>query len=238
MRWLVLLCSMFPALAAAQEPLPPPELDPAIEPAPPPAPAPEPDLRLRVRAGQLEDGLFEDEEADEDPLPRNVPAEMTNEVASVDAARAPEAEPAPGRRWAPFAVAAGVSWARLLSAMAYDFVSIHQRFEARVPGFEALRLGAGISELISDSRWMIIGGARIGLGAVLFDLGWLAGEAIVSAQLGVAGGDLGVYFDLRGTLDVRFLLASVIEIGATGGIDFLGETTMIEVGGLFAIPFG
>lgn len=236
MRWLLAISLLLPAIARAQPALPPPQLpdeEPVIEEEPEP---PRPAFLPSVRGGQIDDPLAVDEDDDaEPPLPRDVPGE-TSGMGSVDQPVMGEAERAEGYRPAPFSIAAGVGFARLI-AVATDMVSIHQRFEARLPEFPALVLGVGVSEMIG-SNWFVAGGPRIGLGAVMFDAVHVACEAVVSVQLGVAGGDLGVYFDLSGTVDLRLLLFRTIEVGVSGGIHFLGNATIAEVGGLVGIPFG
>lgn len=231
MRWLALLACA-PAIAYAQE-LPAPELpSPEIE---EPEEEERPQILMRITRGQLDDPLAVDEEDDEGPLPRDIPRE-TSEMGSMDQPRAPEAEREEGYRPPPFSIGVGVGWTRLIS-LTFDMFMLHQRFEARIPEFPALVLGAGISEMFAD-RYLIAGGPRVGLGAVMFDERWIACEALVTIQPGVAAGDLGVYFDLNGTLDIRFSMWRTVELGLSGGIHFLGNATMVDLGALIAIPFG
>jgi hypothetical protein len=97
-------------------------------------------------------------------------------------------------------------------------------------------VGLGVSELIGR-RFMVEAGPRLGLGAAFCNIRDVHCEGVISVQPGVAAGDLGVYFDLSGVLDVRVLVASVFELSATGALSFIGGAVFAGANGNVGIAF-
>ena len=219
--------------------LPAPTLE---EPPPgPPEPLPEPEeeeppvILHRISLGDHPE--WEIEEGQE--LPRDVAFEVPGDARTQQQSgqiRLPsedEQEPPPT-----FGVGLGAGFARLLGAVPFDYLRLEQRFEARIPEFPALRVGAAVTEMINDQYYLVGGGARLGLGATWCDAGWVACEGVAIVQPGVMGGDiLGVRFDLHAGLDLRFHFRGLLELSVSGGYSLLGETSLFHVGGEGAIVF-
>lgn len=251
-----LLCCLclIPGLARAQDATPeegaPEEGTPPALPAPtleepppgPPEPLPEPEeeeeqpeILHRISVGDHPE--WEIEEGEEVPrdISFEVPGDTRTHTPSGQIQLPSDEEPSVPPT---FGLGVGAGFARLLGAIPFDYFLLNQRFEARIPDFPALHLGAAVSEMFNDGDYLVGGGARIGLGATWCDAGWVVCEGIATIQPGVMGGPmLGVRFDLHAELDLRFHFRGLLELGVVGGYSLLGETSLLQVGGEAAIVF-
>lgn len=229
------------APAAPPTALPPPTLE-EEEPIAPaePQPAPEPEQPVILhRIGTGDHPEWEDE----GELPRDIAFETpgdqrvaTNQQAPAPQAQLPAAAPDVAPRTFELGVAGG--YARLLAAEAIDLVRVEERFEARLPELEVLRLGVGATQMFSDTRFFVGGGVRIGFGAFFCEAGWVQCEGVATVQPGVLYGDiLGVRFDLNASLDLRFLIEHLVELSIGGGYSLLGELSLLHVTGQVGFVF-
>lgn len=137
-----------------------------------------------------------------------------------------------------FSVAVAGGYARLLATQPLDFFRLEERFEARIPAFPVLRVGVGASQMIATDGYLIGGGPRIGLGAYFCGASWIQCEGVANVQPGVMGGShLGVRFDLNASLDLRFLLARLVELSLGGGYSLLQELSLFHLTGQVGLVF-
>lgn len=157
----------------------------------------------------------------------------TEPTDELDALIEPEWKPSP------FRISAGAGWSRLLAVQPIDYARIEERFEARIPDFEALTVGVGLAQLVDlDGRFLFEGGARVAFGFFFCAESWVRCEGGIALQPGVIAGDsLGVQFDLHGALDMRFLLEERVEINLTGAYSLVGPTSLVHVTGLVGVVF-
>lgn len=153
--------------------------------------------------------------------------------------------------WTPpaFVVAAGAGWTRLLIAeRPIDYVRFEQRFEARIPDFDAVKLGVGVAELYSNQadveggtpreRVMIEAGVRVGMGFFFCEASWVRCEGQITLQPGVIAGEpLGVQFDLHAGLELRFLFENLVQVSAGAAYSLVGTTSLVHATGLIGIVF-
>ena len=149
----------------------------------------------------------------------------------------------------PFLVAAGVGWTRLLIAeRPIDYVRFEQRFEARIPDFDAVKLGVGVAELYSNQadveggtpreRVMVEAGVRVGMGFFFCEASWVRCEGQITLQPGVIAGEpLGVQFDLHAGLELRFLFANIVQASAGAAYSLVGTTSLVHATGMVGIAF-
>ena len=214
-------------------PLPAPTLEDP-EPVASPEPLPEPVEEAPEPDGEV---LFRLSGDDAPPPPRDVAFEVPGDQrTSTESATVPTSAP-PETPVPPFAIAAGVGWARIDGAVPVDMVRIEQRFDARVPDFESLRLGVGVAEMFGQEL-LVEAGVRAGLGTYFCSDSWVHCEIAATLQLGVAAGDaLGVEFDLHGELELRFLLEHILELTAVGGYSLIGPRSLFHATGVVGIVF-
>lgn len=226
-------------------PLPPPTLE-EEEPVAPlePLPAPEeeerePQILTRIGPGQHPE--WEDD-ADEEP-PRDIAFETPGDLRSSQATatnrpglrfdgQEPE-EPTP-----PFVLAVGAGWARYLSTVALDFFRIEERFEATIPDFPILRIGAGAAQMFNENGYLVGGGVRLGLGTPFCDLGGVTCDGVAYVQPGFLAGLSGPRFDLDALLSVRINVERVFQLALEGGYSLGIEAVSmphlsLSAGGLF-----
>lgn len=173
---------------------------------------------------------------------RPAPREDDDEEGDEEALTAPWTPP-------PFLVAAGVGWTRLLfTERPIDYVRFEQRFEARIPDFDAVKLGVGVAELYSNQadveggapreRVMVEAGVRLGMGFFFCEASWVRCEGQITLQPGVIAGEpLGVQFDLHASLELRFLFANIVQASAGAAYSLVGTTSLIHVTGMFGLVF-
>lgn len=208
--------------------LPPPTLDeeePVVPPEPLPAPEEEeesqPEILTRIGPGQHPE--WED---DGEPTARDIAFETPGDLRSTQAspgnqpsARFDEArpeQPAP-----PFVIAAGAGWARFLSTVPLDFFRIEERFEATIPEFTTLRIGAGASQMFGPEGYLVGGGVRIGMGVPFCDLGDVVCDGVAFVQPGFMAGLTGPRFDLDALLSLRMNFLRAGQLALEGGYSLL-----------------
>ena len=174
------------------------------------------------------------EESADDPVPADVPFVVPDDMRVASGGQLPPTEPEEGPKT--FALAVGAGFARLLADPALDFFAITERFDFRVEGFEALRIGAGASELIGQS-FLFDGGARIGLGAFFCQDRIIRCEGVATLQLGVATGGIGTYFSIHADLDLHFLFDNTFQLTVEGGYSLLGTNSLLFASGLVGLTF-
>ena len=252
---LLLAMAALPAAASAQDEgeappptLPPPTLSPE-EMDPPPEPlegeeVPEPpeeeegETEILMHIGTGDHPEWEEENARE--VPRDVAFEVPGDARTGQGVGASSVSIDEERFGEPreFALGAGVSWARLISATEIDFLRVDQRFDWRVPDFPALRLGIGASQSFAANQWLVGGGLRAGLGTYFCESRLVRCEIVAVVQPGVLGGDvLGPRFDLHAALEAHFDFAGVFGAWVTGGFSQLGTESMVHLGGVAAFLF-
>ncbi|MFK7984960.1 MAG: hypothetical protein AB8I08_02940 [Sandaracinaceae bacterium] len=142
-----------------------------------------------------------------------------------------------------FAIAAGGGWSRWLTPSGErDYARIEERFEVRVPDFEALRIGAGAAQLIGlgdeESDLLFEGGVRVAFGFFFCRERWIRCEGTIAVQPGVIGGDLlGASFDLNAGLDLRFLIEEWVEVSLGAAYSLVGTTSFLHAAGLVGVTF-
>ena len=220
-----------PALPAPtleeEEPLAPPE----------PTTAPEeeaPEILAHIGPGDHPEW----DENESGALPRDVSFEVPGDTryASGASVGVDPQEPLP-----PFVVAVGAGFARLLGVVPIDYFRLEERFEATIPDFPTLRLGAAATQMFgSDGNYIVGGGARIGMGAVVCDDGGgLQCEGVIFVQPGFLTGQLGTRFDLNASLSFRLIVERLIELAVDGGysLGIDGNASLFHVTGQAGFVF-
>lgn len=240
------------SMALAQEGEPTPD-EPAEAPAPLPAPtlqgeeplapaeptaAPEeeaPQILMHIGSGDHPE--WADEPSGE--LPRDIGFEVPGDARQVTGGAVPGVnarEPLP-----PFVVTIGAGFARLLAVTPIDFFRLEERFEATVPDFPTLRLGAAATQMFGDNdNYVVGGGARIGMGTtVCDDGGGLQCEGVIFVQPGFLSGQLGTRFDLNASLSLRVILERLFELAIDGGysLQIDGDASLFHVTGQAGFVF-
>jgi hypothetical protein len=202
----------------------------SLELAPSATPAP---ARVLYRIGP---GMHPEWEGEEDAAP-DVPFTVPGDVRSVGPAL-PEPDPEETPQARPFGVSLGVGFARLLGVENVDFVRVHQRFHARIPGADFLYLGAGASQLFAPIGVLAGGGPRVGMGATFCGASWVRCEGAAFVQPGVIGGDLlGVRFDLHAAFEARFFFPPLLEVVVDTGYSLLDGVSLFHVSAAAGLAF-
>lgn len=220
--------------------LPPPTLDEAEPVVPAPPEGSQPQILLHIGPGDHPEW---ETDADEPELPRDIAFEivpasdhrlMTNMVGGQVYGVDPE-EPVP-----PFVVTVGAGYARFLGPVPVDFFRIEQRFEARVPGFETLRLGASAAQMIGENGYIVGGGVRIGMAVSLCENGTaLLCEGVVIVQPGFLTGLIGTRFDLNASVSFRVIVERLVQLAIDGGysLGFGGNGALLHLTGQAGFVF-
>jgi len=138
----------------------------------------------------------------------------------------------------PFHLGVGGGWARLLAGIPLDFFRAEERFEAMVPDFETLRLGAAAWQMVAEDRFVVGGGVRIGLGVRICDGAGVICEGSVFFQPGFAAGLTGPRFDLHAGLSLRLILGQLGLLSIDGGYSLLIEgNSIVHLGGTAGLVF-
>jgi len=230
--------------AAPEEPteapaLPAPTLE-GEEPVAPAEPTTAPELeepQILMHIGSGDHPEWEDQTAE------NVPRDIGFEVPG-------DARPEPGgavqgvnpqEPLPPFTLAVGAGFARLLGVVPFDFFRLEERFEATIPDFPQLRLGAAATQMFgSDGNYIVGGGARIGMGTTLCDDGGgLQCEGAIFVQPGFLTGQVGTRFDLNASLGLRLILERLVALAVDGGysLEIDGNASLFHVTGQAGFVF-
>ncbi len=245
-----LSCLASPAQAQDEEPapieLPPPTL---VEetPALPPEPLPEPpeeegESQILLRIGPGDHPEWEGSET----APRDIPFETPGDLRTTEdlrqsapGVRLDSTDPEPDERpLPPFVLAAGAGYARFLSTEPIDFFRVEERFEATIPEFTTLRLGASASQMFGENGYIVGGGVRLGLGVPFCRNADLVCEGVAYVQPGFLAGLTGPRFDLDALLSLRLILARTVQVAAEGGYSLLFDgNSLLHVTGAAGFVF-
>lgn len=211
----------------APQPVPAVTLGFEGEPAPEPEPEGPPILEgVGWSYRDREDGNDEEAEPLPDDIPFVVPGDLRTRSVEHGRLALPGLDESPTHP-PPFLVSLGAGFTRQLNQDPVHYFRLQQRFEARVPGLDMLRLGAGAAQMIGD-HFLFEGGARIGLGAGFCDEPGIYCEGVVAVQPGIALGDFGTFFALDADLDIRVVFDRLLLISAGASLSFIGEAVFVH----------
>jgi len=215
--------------------LPPPVLE-GEEPVAPAEPSPAPEPEAPQILAHIGTGDHPERAEEEGELPRDIgfdipmggaspgqdPRQTTAMVAPSLSGVDPEEPPLP------FVITVGAGFARLLAMVPLDFFRLEERFEAAVPDFPTLRLGASLSQMFGPSGTIVGGGARVGMGVTLCDERSLSCEGVLFAQPGFLAGLTGTRFDLNASLSLRLVVARLVQVAIDAGYSLqLGDNASL-----------
>ena len=196
-------------------------------------PDPQPEILTHIGTG---------DHSEPEELPADIAFEVPGDARSTNST--PEHRPGlelrdqePDEPLPPFLLSATAGFARFLGPSTLDFVRIEEHFEWTIPEFPVLRIGVGASQSLSGDRYVVGGGARIGMGVPFCHERRLTCEGAVFVQPGFLAGLTGLVFDLNASLTLRLVIGSAFVIEANGGYSFLGAGSLLHVTGGLGVVF-
>lgn len=211
--------------SAPSEPIPEPEEE-------------EPEILLHIGPGDHPEWEGQEEVPENAPFVIPEPTVGAGNAVPQSIARAPANSVDPEEPSPLFSITAGAGFARLLAVEAIDYFRAEERFEARIPDIPTLRLGVAATQMVNDSDYILGGGARLGLGAYLFDEGGVRIEGVATVQFGVLAGPLvGPRFDVNGSFDIHFAFDQLVQLSINGGYSMLFDDSLFHLTGHLGFLF-